>query len=144
VIERKDLGAWLEGPPVDEEYVPGARLGLPADGPGSVAPFGRRLLSLLIDWALCLLVSHLFTGGDPLMTLGLFAIENVLLISLFGITIGQFAMRVRVTPVAGRTPVLLRAVIRTALILLVVPGIIWNRDRQPLQDVAASTAVVRI
>lgn len=143
MIERKDLGAWLEGPPTDEEYVRGSRLGLPAEGSGSVAPIGRRILSLLIDWALCLLVSQLFTGGDPAMTLGLFAVENLLLISLFGITIGQFAMAVRVTAVRGRQPILLRSLIRIVLMLLLLPAIIWNRDAQPLHDVAAGTAVVR-
>ncbi|MCG7308596.1 RDD family protein [Brachybacterium sp. ACRRE] len=144
MIDRKDLGAWLEGPPVDEEYVPGSRLGLPAEGSGSVAPFGRRVLSLLIDWGLCLLVSQLAAKGDPMATLALFAAENIVLISLFGLTIGQFAMRLRVAPVSGRMPILVRAVLRTALLLLVAPGIIWNRDRQPLHDVAAATAVVRI
>lgn len=143
MIERKDLGAWLEGPPVDDDYVPGSRLGLPADGPGSVAPFGRRVLSLLIDWGLCLLVSQLTAKGAPMATLALFAAENILLISLFGVTVGQLAMRVRVTPVAGRMPILVRILVRTVLLLLVIPAIIWNRDRQPLQDVAAATAVVR-
>lgn len=143
MIERKDLGAWLEGPPVDAEYVPGSRLGLPADGSGSVAPFGRRVLSLLIDWGLCLLVSQFTAKGAPMATLALFAAENILLISLFGLTVGQLVMRVRVTPVAGRMPILVRSLLRTALLLLVIPGIIWNRDRQPLHDVAAATAVVR-
>ena len=40
-------------------------------------------------------------------------------------------------------PVVLRAVIRTLLLLLVLPAVIWNRDRQPLHDAVAGTAVVR-
>ena len=38
---------------------------------------------------------------------------------------------------------ILRALVRTALLLLVLPGVIWNRDLQPLHDVVAGTAVVR-
>ena len=30
---------------------PGSRLGLPADGPRSVASWGRRVLALVVDWS---------------------------------------------------------------------------------------------
>ena len=54
------------------------------------------------------------------------------------------ARRVRVVPVSGRSPMLLRAVVRTALMLLVLPAVVWNRDTQPLHDVVAGTAVVTL
>ena len=44
--------------------------------------------------------------------------------------------------VSGRSPMLLRAAVRTALMLLVLPAVVWNRDGQPLHDAAAGTAVV--
>jgi hypothetical protein len=144
VIEREDLGTWIEGTPTEEGYVRGARWGLPADGPRSVAGSGRRLISLFVDWGLVSLLSYLFFDFSNGMTLVLFACVNLLLITLFGSTPGQFALRVQVTPVRGRIPMVLRAVIRTALLMLVVPGMIWNKDGQPLQDVAAGTAVVRL
>lgn len=143
VIDRDDLGAWLDGPPVEEGYRKGSRLGLPAEGSGSVAPFGRRVLSLLVDWAICLLLSWALFDYSSLASLLLLAAQNVVLISLFGTTIGQLLLRVRVTPVQGRSPMILRALVRTALLLLVLPGVIWNRDLQPLHDVVAGTAVVR-
>jgi uncharacterized RDD family membrane protein YckC len=142
VIERKDLGAWLDGAPQEEGYVKGSSLGLPADGPGSVAPFWRRPVSLLLDWGLCMLVSAFVFSGDALANLVLFVAVNVLFLSLFGATPGQFALRVRVLPVSGRSPMVLRAVVRTALMLLLLPAVVWNRDAQPLHDVAAGTAVV--
>jgi hypothetical protein len=47
----------------------GARLGLPADGPGSVAGIGRRVLAISLDWLACILVSRLafgqFAYGSP-------------------------------------------------------------------------------
>ena len=144
VIERKDLGSWMDGAPHEEGYIKGSAIGLPADGPGSVAPFWRRPLSLVIDWALCMLISALVFHGDPLANLLLFVAVNVLFLTLFGATPGQFALRLRVMPVRGRTPMIGRAVVRTGLILLLLPAVIWNRDAQPLHDVAAGTAVVTV
>jgi uncharacterized RDD family membrane protein YckC len=144
VIERKDLGSWMEGAPSEPGYVKGASLGLPAEGPGSVAPFWRRPVSLALDWALCLAISALVFEGDALANLVLFVAVNVLFLTLFGVTPGQYAMRLRVRPVRGRMPMVLRAVIRTGLMLLLLPAAVWNRDAQPLHDVAAGTAVVTV
>lgn len=144
VIERKDLGGWIDGAPQEADYVKGSSLGLPADGPGSVAPFWRRPLALLIDWGLCMLLSALAFQGDPLANLMLFVAMNVLFLTLFGATPGQFALRLRVMPVRGRTPMIGRAVLRIGLMLLLLPAVVWNRDAQPLHDVAAGTAVVTV
>ena len=143
MIDRKDLGSWIEGTPQDPDYVPGTSYGLPADGPGSVAGFGRRLLSLLIDWGICVTVSIAFFQYDPLATLLLFVSLNVLLLSLFGATPAQFLLGLRVLPVARRWPMPVRALVRTLAMLTVITAVVWNRDRQPLHDVLAGTAVVR-
>ena len=144
MIDRKDLGSWMDGAPNEEGYVKGSSLGLPADGPGAVAPFWRRQLSLLLDWGLCMLVSALVFSGDPLANLVLFVAVNLLFLSLFGATPGQFVLRVRVLPVSGRSPMILRAAVRTVLMLLLLPAVVWNRDAQPLHDVVAGTAVVTL
>ncbi|MFC0674252.1 RDD family protein [Brachybacterium hainanense] len=144
MIERKDLGSWMDGPPQDEEYVRGSAIGLPPEGPGSAAPFGRRVVSLLIDWSICSLVSVLLFSYDSLVTLCLFVGLNLALMTLFGATPGQYLLRLRTQPVVHRYPMLVRSLIRTALMLLVLPAVIWNRDRQPLHDVLAGTAVVRL
>ncbi|MCW1805685.1 RDD family protein [Brachybacterium squillarum] len=143
MIERKDLGSWMDGAPSEAGHVPGSTWGLPADGPGAVAPAGRRFATLLVDWALASVVSALVFDDESVATLALFATMNVLLITVFGATPGQFLLRLRVTPVSGRSPMVLRALIRTLLLLLVLPAVIWNRDRQPLHDAVAGTAVVR-
>ena len=144
MIDRKDLGSWMDGATNAEGYVKGSSLGLPADGPGAVAPFWRRPLSLLLDWGLCMLVSALVFSGDPLANLVLFVAVNLLFLSLFGATPGQFVLRVRVLPVSGRSPMILRAAVRTVLMLLLLPAVVWNRDAQPLHDVVAGTAVVTL
>lgn len=144
MIERKDLGSWLDGVPGDPEYVRGSAIGLPAEGPGSVAPVWRRLLTLGVDWGLCVAGAMLFFQYDGFAVMGGFVLLNVLFISLFGATPGQFVLRVRVLPVAGRRPMPVRALVRTGLMLLILPAVVWNRDAQPLHDVVAGTAVVRV
>lgn len=143
MIERKDLGTWMDGAPEEPGYAPGCALGLPAEGSGSVAPVGRRFLTLLLDWFTCVGVSALALGGDPGATLALFAAVNIVMLTLFGATPAQFALGLRVLPVSRRLPMLVRALVRTGLLLLLIPAVIWNRDRQPLYDVLAGTAVVR-
>src|SRR5699024_7704591 len=110
----------------------------------SVAPFWRRPLSLVVAWGLCLLVSALVFSGDPLANLLLFVVVNVLFLSLFGATPGRVALRRRVMPVSGRWRRIAPAAVRAALMLLLLPAVVWNRDSQPLHDVAVGTAVVTV
>jgi len=143
VIDREDLGSWIDGAPTDPSHVKGETWGLPAEGPGSVAPIGRRFVGYAIDWSLCAGASALLMDGSVHLVWPLFTAMSVVLLSLFGATIGQFVLGLRTVPVARRWPMPLRALVRTALLLLLLPTLIWNRDGQPLQDVAAGTAVVR-
>lgn len=129
--------------PRDEEHVPGSTWGLPPTGLGSVAPASLRLASYAIDWAVCAIASLLLTDRGLALVWPLFTGMSILLLSLFGVTIGQFVLHLRVQPVARRWPMPIRATVRTVLLLLLIPTLIWNRDGQPLQDVAAGTAVVR-
>ncbi len=57
----RTFGSWLSGPPPSEAGIaqgpddyPGQRLGLPQDGPRSLARIGRRVAALLIDWLIAL------------------------------------------------------------------------------------------
>lgn len=143
MIEREDIGTWMDGPPRPDGYVPGEDLGLPPRGPGSVAPVGRRFAGYLIDWVICFAASRLLSDGSPVLTWPLFAGMCVILQSLVGASVGQIVMGLRVAPVARRWPMPVRALVRTGLLLLLIPTLVWNRDAQPLQDVAAGTAVVR-
>jgi hypothetical protein len=161
VVERKDIGSWLEGP--SAEPAP-AGAGLPVEGSGSTARFGRRVVALLIDWVACLLISALFFrdpsaaiplfSGDPMATLGIFAVENVLLVGTLGHTLGHRLLGLRVRrfvvdadgkalPDDGRAPGLARAAVRTVLLLLVVPPAIQDGLGRGLHDRSAGTAIVR-
>lgn len=154
---RKTRDSWLDGPRLDvpdsspRSTYPGERLGLPPAGPMSVAGMGRRLAALLLDWLACLLVVALFTGhrllapGDrPFLTLAVFALEYVVLLSALGTTFGMRLVGIGVRRLDGSRVPLLWVVVRTALLLCVVPAVIYDTDYRGLHDKAAGCVVVRL
>lgn len=146
MVDRRTIGSWLEGPAQatrDDDDYPGRRLGLPQHGRGSSARFGRRLVALFIDWALCLLVSAGFFGGNSWATLAVFAIENAVLVAAAGCTAGQCVMGMRVVQLAGGPVRVLPALGRAVLLSLALPALIWDRDQRGLHDRFMSTVLVR-
>jgi uncharacterized RDD family membrane protein YckC len=134
-----------------EQRWPGDRLGLPEEGPGSVAGWGRRLLALCADWLLSMLAAGAFVGTDvwtgggagawaPLIV---FAAEVWLLTALLGASAGQRLLGVAVVRLAGGRVSLWSALIRTLLICLVLPPVVYDRDQRGLHDMAVGTIVVR-
>lgn len=149
---REDLGSWLEGPPTDPESE--SQLGLPAEGPGSLARMPRRIVALLVDWLLSLAVSGLLfpedgvargiLAGDRLATLAVFGVSSAVLVGLLGHTIGHRLTGMRVIRLRdGRVPGVVAGVVRSALLVLVIPAVVWGRDGRGLHDVAAGTVIVR-
>lgn len=149
---REDLGSWLEGPPTDPEDA--SRLGLPPAGPGSPARLPRRFAALLIDWFVSLAVSGLLfpeegvtrgiLAGERMATLAVFGVSSAILVGLLGHTIGHRLTGMRVIRLRdGRAPGLVAGLVRSALLVLVIPAIVWGRDGRGLHDVAAGTAIVR-
>lgn len=122
---------------------PGEGLGLPEDGPGSLAGLGRRVLALLIDWLIAGLISAAWLGGDSLLTLVVFGGMHVVLLGLLGTTIGKRIVRLQVVrgPRAAGVP---RTLLRTALLLLVLPAILTDAEGRPLHDAAAGTVQLRM
>lgn len=145
MINRDDIGSWLDGPQfsVPEGYWPGKNLGLPESGPGQVAPLWRRLLGLLLDWSLCYLIGAFLFDAHPLAILGIFAVENLILVSTLGFTIGHWVCGMRVMSLSGRAPGFVSGLIRIAVLLPVVPALVSNVDNRGLHDVAAKTVIVR-
>ncbi len=128
---------------------PGERLGLPEKGPRSVGRFGRRLAAIAIDWVIATGISWLFfrtRAGDtnPWITLAAFAVLQLVFILFFNGSIGHLALRLRVVPVRGGALAPWRPLVRTALLCLAVPALIWDRDSRGLHDRAAGTLLVRV
>jgi len=139
------------GLPGSRSAYPGEGLGLPETGPGSLAPMGRRLAALMIDWliaaGLALLALRFGAITDQWLHTTQFAVWlvlGVLEVRLFGFTPGQLALGLGVVAVNGRGPVGIgRAVVRGLLVGLVIPPLFTDADGRGLQDQVSGTAVVR-
>jgi uncharacterized RDD family membrane protein YckC len=127
----------------------GERLGLPQDGPGSVAPLGRRFGALFIDWAVCMLIAYgLLARGDQQAAgnwaLVVFLVMSLLTVGTVGSTPGKRILGLRVIAEDGKRLGVVRVVVRSVLLVLVIPAIVWDRDSRGLHDRLARAVQVRI
>ncbi|TQE25507.1 RDD family protein [Streptomyces ipomoeae] len=153
--KRQAIGSWLSGPRAAAEEAGvdfgyrGEQLGLPEEGPGSIARPGRRLGALAVDWGLCLLIAYSLIADSyneaarvwaPLILLALMALT----IGTVGFTPGKrlFGLRVVALDTGRVNP--LRALLRTVLFFLAIPPLIWDRDGRGFHDRLAGTVEVRI
>ncbi|MFE5815022.1 RDD family protein [Streptomyces sp. NPDC056479] len=153
--KRQAIGSWLSGPRAAAEEAGvefgyrGQQLGLPEEGPGSIARPGRRLGALAVDWGICVLIAYgLITDGYGQATsnwaLLLFFVMGVLTVGTVGFTPGKRLFGLRVVSLDTGTVNPLRALLRTALLCVAVPALIWDRDGRGLHDRLARTVEVRI
>src|SRR5580693_4183996 len=125
------------------ESYPGQHLGLPERGPGSVASMPRRLAALLIDWLLSMLIAYWLTKSQ-FWTIAVFAVEVYILTALGGSTVGKRLVGIRAIRIGGGPIGFGWALVRTVLLLTVVPPLLTDRDLRGLHDRASNTIVVRI
>jgi uncharacterized RDD family membrane protein YckC len=134
------------GAPEPSRY-PGERLGLPEEGSGSVARLGRRVAALLVDWAIAnviaLLAGPYASNAQSWTTLGVFALMQVLFIPTIGGSIGHRVLGLRVVPIGGGWVGAWRPVVRTLLLVFVIPAVIFDSDQRGLHDRFAGTVLIR-
>jgi uncharacterized RDD family membrane protein YckC len=132
----------------------GEKIGLPATGRGSLAATGPRLAAFVIDAAASGLVAALFVphhAGDTFAdrlpgswSLIPFALDYVLGVLVAGRTLGMYFTGVRLIRVSRDAAIdPPRIVVRTLLLLLFVPALIFDRDGRGMHDRLTDTAVVR-
>lgn len=154
----RTTGSWLSGgigESGDEtQDYPGERLGLPREGPGSVAPRGTRLLALLIDLITASLATSVFMPMDlqtpevmqrfNYIALLVWFVLTVVMVGLFGFTLGKMLLGLRVVRLDGKPMVNpLRAIPRTLLTALLIPAALADADSRGLHDKVTGTVVVR-
>lgn len=124
---------------------PGERLGLPDSGSRSVARLGRRLVAIAVDWGIAMLITRLFPSGpaSSLLTLGIFAAMQLAFIPTIGGSLGHRIAGLRVVPISGGWIGLLRPVVRTLLLALVIPVLVWDSDQRGFHDKIAGTVLIR-
>lgn len=133
---------------------PGERLGFPETGPGSIGRIGRRIAALLIDYAAATIIATAFFGYRqfdlpqeagltqfaPLMV---FAVLQILFIPTIGGSPGHRIVGMRVVMLHGGWVGLWRPIVRTLLIVVVIPAVIWDADQRGLHDKAVGTVLIR-
>lgn len=153
--KRQALGSWLSGPRAALEEAGadfgyrGEQLGLPETGPGSLARPGRRLGALAVDWGLSVLIAYgLITDGYTPSTsnwaLGVFFLMSALTVTTIGFTPGKRLFGIRVLHLDTGTVNPLKGLIRTALLCLAIPPLVWDKDGRGLHDRVARTVELRI
>ena len=123
----------------------GASLGLPASGPGSLASFSTRVLAFMVDAFLSAVVAALFTAPDLPGNWSLlsFAVVYVVFLVAAGQTPGMRVTGLRLAhPRPAARLALWRAVVRTGLLMLLVPALVVDADGRGLHDRITDTAVV--
>lgn len=146
-MDRLEVGSWIGGTATPAPGYRGERLGLPQSGPGSMASTWARVLALAIDWLAAALLARFLVGApqsapDSFATLGVFGLEVALLTWLSGASFGQRIVGIRVVGLRRRLG-LIAALLRTLLICLAIPPLIWDADGRGMHDRAVDTVVVR-
>ncbi|MCG7526301.1 RDD family protein [Streptomyces sp. OfavH-34-F] len=152
---RQAIGSWLSGPRAAAEEMGadfgyrGKRLGLPEEGPGAIAPLGRRFGALFIDWALSMLIAYgLIARGDQQTAgnwaLAVFLVMSVLTVGTIGCTPGKRLMGIRVIAEDGGRLGPVRVLLRSVLLCLAIPALVWDRDGRGLHDRLARAVQIRV
>lgn len=115
--------------------------------------WARRVIALLVDWLASTLVVIAFVGTDVYgetgsraqwLVLAVYVVESALFTALAGGSFGKLATRLRVVRVNGdpRPIGLLQALVRSVMIALVIPPLVYRPDGRGLHDVVAGSATV--
>lgn len=136
----------------------GQRLGLPESGRASLAPPGLRIAAWFVDAIASALVAALFVNAvvprhadrdiaarlPGYWSLIPFAVDYVVGLLVAGRTLGMYLFGLRVIRVDRDAPVNpWRVLLRTFLLMLFIPAVVFDRDGRGLHDRFTDTAVVR-
>jgi hypothetical protein len=122
---------------------PGKRLGLPERGPRSVGRLGRRIAALAIDGAVADVIAFAFFNYDAWAILAILAVLQIAFIVLLSGSVGHLIVGLRVVPLTPGWVGVWRPALRTVLLCIVLPALIWDRDQRGLHDKIAGTVLVR-
>lgn len=111
---------------------------------------GRRFVALVIDWVVAILIARVIfpmagylSDDGSFAILAVFALEIIVLTWLTTASFGQTIMRLRVVRTDGSRLPLWRVALRTLLLCLVIPAVIYDSNGRGLHDRAAGSIVIR-
>jgi uncharacterized RDD family membrane protein YckC len=149
----------MSSPHAGPQAYRGERLGLPESGRASLAGIGPRIGAFAVDSVASTFVAALFVQalhrGSPghhdvaqrlpgYWSLIPFAIDYVIGMLVAGRTLGMYLFGLRIIRVDRDDAVNpWRALLRTALLMLLIPAVVFDKDGRGLHDRYSDTAVVR-
>lgn len=108
-----------------------------------MARVGRRLAALAIDWALASVLSATFFSYDRVAILLIFILLQVIFIPTLGGSLGHRLVGLRLVPMAGGWVGIWRPIVRTLLLAIVIPALVWDSDQRGFHDKVAGTVLLR-
>lgn len=133
---------------------PGERLGLPDSGSRSIGRIGRRIGALLIDYTAATIIATGFLGFNqfalpteagltqfaPMLV---FVLLQIIFIPVVGGSPGHRIVGLRLVRMDGGWIGVWRPIVRTLLLIVVIPAVIWDADQRGLHDKAVGTVLIR-
>ena len=112
----------------------------------------KRILALIFDWVAAILVVQVIPNGpdygtqsNSLLTLLIFAIEVALFTWMKGSSFGQRIVGIRVRDFSiDKNPTLFQSLIRTFLIVVLIPPLLADSEGRGLHDRLAKTKLIKI
>ncbi|WP_250544573.1 RDD family protein [Canibacter zhuwentaonis] len=126
---------------------PGERLGLKEHGSGSIARLGRRILAICVDWALAMLLGKFITpslDAESLVTLLVFLVTQSIFISTAGGSCGHLLFGLRIVALNGKWVGVWRPLVRSLLLAIVIPVLVWDSDHRGFHDKIPGTVLIKI
>ena len=112
------------------------------------ASWGRRILALVVDWFAATLAVIAFQGLDynEWLVLLVFVVESAVFTALAGGSFGKLATRLRVVRQDGspRPLGLIPSLLRSVLVALVIPPLVFKPDGRGLHDMVAKSQTVAL
>jgi uncharacterized RDD family membrane protein YckC len=114
-----------------------------------LASWARRVAAILVDGVASALVALAVLGPERYSNssfgpLVVFFLETALGTAIAGGSFGQLVTRVRVLRTDGGPVSLLRALLRSLLICLVIPPLVFRADGRGLHDMATDSGAYRL
>jgi uncharacterized RDD family membrane protein YckC len=103
---------------------------------------------VFVDWILCVVIAYGLIADRNVhaansWALAVFGAVTLLGVALAGSTPGKRLMRLRVVRLDGGRLGPVAALVRTVLVMLFVPAVVWDRDTRGLHDKAAGSVEIR-
>lgn len=109
-----------------------------------LASLPKRIIALMIDWSAASAISFGFFDYHAMATLAIFVGLTVISLATLSATPGHLLLGLAVRRPGRRPAGPVAAIVRTVMLCLVIPAVVWSRDGRGLHDAAAGTTITEI